>query len=142
MDDRQDIEDLVQRLAACLDEKRFEGMRSLFTADATARTPGGAVEGRDALIAQATRNHAPDRATQHLIGGVLVEQAGHTATVRANVLVTFADPADGRPQLVMGEVYRLSARRTGEGWRLTSVETAPTWRVEGSPAPVAAGRAR
>jgi uncharacterized protein (TIGR02246 family) len=135
-DDRRDIEDLVQRLAACLDDGRFDDMRSLFTADATARTPGGTAEGRDALVAQAARNHTPDKATQHLISGVLVELAEHTATARANALVTFAD-RDGRPQLTMGEVYRFSARRTDEGWRLTSVQTTPTWRTQGSTAPVA-----
>ena len=137
MDDRRMIEDLVQRLGACLDDGRFDDMRSLFTADATVRTPGGTAEGCDALIAQAARNHTPDKATQHLIGGVLIELAGHTAVVRANALVTFAGRADGRPELVMGEVYRFSARRTDDGWRLTSVETAPTWRMQGSPAPAA-----
>jgi 3-phenylpropionate/cinnamic acid dioxygenase small subunit len=133
-DDRQDIEDLVQRLAACLDDGRFDDMGSLFTADATARTPGGTAEGRAALVAQAARNHAPDKATQHLLSGLLVELTEHTAAVRANALVTFAGRADGRPELVMGEVYRFAARRTDEGWRLTSVETMPTWRTQGSPA--------
>ncbi|TQM42951.1 nuclear transport factor 2 family protein [Pseudonocardia cypriaca] len=135
-DDRRDVEDLVQRLAACLDDGRFDDMRSLFTADATASTPGGTAEGRDALVAQAARNHTPDKATQHLIAGVLVELAEHTATARANALVTFAD-RDGRPQLMMGEVYRFSARRTDEGWRLTSVQTVPTWRTQETTAPAA-----
>jgi 3-phenylpropionate/cinnamic acid dioxygenase small subunit len=135
-DDRQDVEDLVQRLAACLDEGRFDDMTSLFTADATVRTPGGAAEGRDALVAQAVRNHTPDIATQHLIGGALVELTEHTAAVRANALVTFADRTNGRPELMMGEVYRFTARRTDEGWRLTSVETVPTWRTQVSAAPV------
>jgi hypothetical protein len=137
MDDVRDIEDLVQRLAACLDDARFDDMRSLFTVDATARTPGGTAEGRDALVAQAARNHTPDKATQHLIGGVLIDLGEHTATVRANALVTFAGRADGRPELVMGEVYRFSARRTDHGWRLTSVHTAPIWRMPGSAAPAA-----
>jgi 3-phenylpropionate/cinnamic acid dioxygenase small subunit len=135
--DRQDIENLVQRLAACLDDGRFDDMKSLFTVDATARTPGGTAEGRDALIAQAARNHTPDTATQHLLGGLLIELAEDTASVRANALVTFADRADGRPELTMGEVYRFSASRTDEGWRLTRVETAPTWRTRGSAAPAA-----
>jgi SnoaL-like domain len=134
LDAKRDIEDLVQRLTACLDEGRFDDMGSLFTGDATARTPGGAAEGRDALIAQAARNHSPDKATQHLIGGVQIELAEHTATARANALVTFADRSDGRPALVMGEVYRFAARRTDEGWRLTRVETTPTWRMQASAA--------
>jgi hypothetical protein len=37
---------------------------------------------------------------------------------------------------MMGEVYRFTARRTDEGWRLTSVETVPTWRTQVSAAPV------
>ena len=127
--DRHDVEDLVQALAACLDEGRFADLRELFTADATARTPGGAVEGADALVAQAARNHTAERATQHLIGGLQIALDGDTATARANALVTFAS-LGGRPELVMGEVYRFGARRTADGWRLTRVETAPTWRVE------------
>jgi uncharacterized protein (TIGR02246 family) len=130
LSDRRDIEDLVQRLTACLDEGRFDDMRSLFTADATARTPGGTAEGRDALVAQAARNHTPDKTTQHLIGGVQIDLTEHSATVRANAIVTFADRSDGRPELVMGEVYRFAARATDEGWRLTRVETTPTWRVQ------------
>lgn len=126
--DRRDIEDLVQRLTSCLDEGRFDDMRRVFTADATARTPGGTAEGADALVAQAARNHTPDKATQHLMGGVQVDVAGDTATARANALVTFATAATGRPELMMGEVYRFSARRTAAGWRLTGVETSPTWR--------------
>ncbi len=135
-DDRWDVEDLVQRLTGCLDEGRFADMRSLFTADATARTPGGTAEGIDALVAQATRNHRPEKATQHLIGGMQIAFAEHTASVRANALVTFADRSGARPELMMGEVYRFSARRTAEGWRLTRVETTPTWRMQPSAAPV------
>jgi hypothetical protein len=127
--DRRDIEDLVQRLAACLDEGRLADLRGLFTSDATARTPGGTAEGADALVAQAARNHTPDRATQHLVAGVQVELDGDRAEARANALVTFAGPG-GTPQLVMGEVYRFAARRTADGWRFTRVETAPTWRVQ------------
>jgi 3-phenylpropionate/cinnamic acid dioxygenase small subunit len=134
--DRRDIEDLVQRLAACLDEGRFDDMRALFTQDATVRTPGGMAEGVDALVAQAAHNHSPDQATQHLIGGLLVDLGADSAVVRANALVTFAD-ADGRLILTMGEVYRFATRRTDEGWRLTRVETTPTWRVDGSSTPAA-----
>jgi ketosteroid isomerase-like protein len=134
--DRRDIEDLVQRLAAALDESRFDALRSLVTADATARTPGGTAQGADALVAQAARNHTPDRATQHLLGGVQVDLDGDRAEVRANALVVFAAPG-GPPELVMGEVYRFTARRTADGWRLTRVETTPAWRVQADAAPVA-----
>lgn len=138
--DRREIEDLVQRLAVCLDEGDFAGMRALFTPDATASTPGGTAEGVEAVVAQAARNHTPERPTQHLMSGVLVElaadAAADTAVARANALVSFAGP-DARPVLMMGEVYRFRARRTADGWRLASVATAPVWRSGELPAAVA-----
>jgi hypothetical protein len=88
--DRDEIETLVHRLGACLDEGRFDDLRTLFATDAVASTPGGVAQGIDALIAQASRNHAPDDGIQHLISGVLVDRDGDTASVRANLLVTFA----------------------------------------------------
>ena len=87
--DRDEIETLVHRLGACLDEGRFDDLRTLFTTDAVASTPGGVAQGIG-LIAQASRNHAPDDGIQHLISGVLVDHDGDTASVRANLLVTFA----------------------------------------------------
>jgi hypothetical protein len=136
--DRDEIATLVHRLGACLDEGRFDDLRSLFTPDAVASTPGGVAEGIDAMIAQASRNHSPDDGIQHLISGVLVDRAGDTATVRANLVVTFArrtpapaapaasGPAPGAPA-ALGEVYRFAARRTPAGWRLTRVATTPVW---------------
>ncbi|HET6771935.1 MAG TPA: nuclear transport factor 2 family protein [Acidimicrobiales bacterium] len=133
--DRNEIETLVHRLGACLDEGRFDDLRTLFTTDAVASTPGGVAQGIDALIAQASRNHVPDDGIQHLISGVLVERDGDTASVRANLLVTFARraPAPTGPEsapaapAALGEVYRFAARRTPAGWRLTRVATTPVW---------------
>lgn len=135
--DRDEIATLVHRLGACLDEGRVEDLRTLFTADAVASTPGGVADGIDALVAQASRNHSPDDGIQHLISGVLVDRDrdGDTATVRANLVVTFARraPAPAAPAsalvapAALGEVYRFAARRTPAGWRLTRVTTTPVW---------------
>ncbi|WP_219417792.1 nuclear transport factor 2 family protein [Pseudonocardia nigra] len=133
--DRCEIDQLVQRLAACLDDGRYEDLRGIFTADATARTPGGLAEGIDALVTQAARIHSTKSATQHLLGAALIDLGADTAAVRANALVTMVDRGpDRRPALQMGEVYRLGARRTPEGWRLTSVETVPLWAEGNVPA--------
>ncbi len=98
--DRAEIEDLVHRLGASLDERRFDDLRGILVEGATARTPGGLAEGRDAMVVQAERNHPVE---------------DRTAT---------------RPHMVLGEVYRLHARRTAAGWRLSSVETEPVWATE------------
>lgn len=129
---RDEITTLVHRLGACLDEARFDDMRAIFTADATAKTPGGVAEGIDALTAQASRNHAPEERIQHVITDVLVDLHGGRASVRANLVVTFAGIPDGDvpeagTRLRVGEVYRFTARRTPDGWRLASVETVMVW---------------
>ncbi|WP_159845850.1 nuclear transport factor 2 family protein [Nocardia sp. CY41] len=129
--DRRQITDLVDRLGRALDEGRFDDLRTIYTADATAKTPGGTAEGRAALIAQASRNHRADQRIQHVIGNVLIDPRGDAADVRANLIATFAPAAtDGtipQPQYTLGEVYRFDAVRTEEGWRLSRVETTPIW---------------
>jgi len=138
--ERDEIVRLVYRLGVCLDEGRFDDMRSLFVDDAVASTPGGVAEGIDALIAQAARNHSPEDRIQHLIGNVLVDLDGDRATVRANLVVSFAHPdADPDTLSALGEVYRFVARRSPSGWRLARVESHPVW-ISHAPL-VPAGRA-
>ncbi|WP_280474447.1 nuclear transport factor 2 family protein [Nocardia asiatica] len=135
--DRQRITDLVDRLGRALDEGRFDDLRAIYTPDATAKTPGGTAEGRDALIAQASRNHGGDKRIQHVIGNVLIDLRGDAADVRANLIATFAPASsDGsipQPQYTLGEIYRFDAVRTGEGWRLSRVRTTPIWSTGARP---------
>jgi len=140
--ERTEIMDLVSRLGACLDDGRFDDLRSLLVEDATARTPGGEASGRDAVVAQASRNHRPDQPIQHVTTNLLIDLDGDRATVRANLVVHFAEPPDdGRPALAppirftLGEVYRFDVVRAPAGWRLERIETTPVW-MSGAPAPV------
>jgi hypothetical protein len=140
--DHYEISDLVSRLGLVLDEGRFDEMRSLLVEDATARTPGGTAEGRDAMIAQASRNHRPDQPIQHLITNLLVDLDGDRADARANLVVHFGPPdgatagpvapGPGAPlappvEFTLGEVYRFELVRTPEGWRFSRIETSPVW---------------
>ncbi|WP_051022325.1 nuclear transport factor 2 family protein [Nocardia pneumoniae] len=129
--DRQQITALVDRLGRALDEGRFDDLRAIYTPDATAKTPGGTADGRDALIAQASRNHTADKRIQHVISNVLVDLRGDAADVRANLIATFAlattDGTIPQPRYTLGEIYRFDAVRTAEGWRLSRVETTPVW---------------
>lgn len=144
--DRIEIGDLVNRLGAALDEGRFDILRSLLAEDVTVRTPGGTAEGRDAVVAQASRNHQPEQAIQHIITNLLVDLAddGDHAQVRANLVVSFGPPAgttdaSGPPalpappvELTMGEIYGFGLTRTPEGWRFSRIETTPVW-IWGTP---------
>ena len=132
--DRNDITHLVYRLGAVLDDRRFDEMRALLVEAATVRTPGGAAEGRDAVIDQARRNHQPDEPTQHVITNPIIELDGDRAKVRANLVVNFAAPARPDESLpapprkyTLGEIYNFDVVRTPEGWRFSSVETKPVW---------------
>lgn len=151
--DRNEITDLVSRLGAALDEGRFEDMRSLLVEEVTARTPGGAKEGRDAVVAMASKNHRPEWGHEHVITNVLIDLDGDRATVRANLVVHSAsenpadpdsapDPSSTVPPLtapevtfMLGEVYRFDVVRTGQGWRFARVEATPTWRWGTRPQP-------
>jgi hypothetical protein len=126
--DRLSSEEDVSRLGRCLDERDFEGLRELFTADATVTTPGGTATGHDALVAQARSRHSRDDGIQHVITNVMLDGDGDEVAVRANLLVSFAatGPADAAPFL-LGEVYRFGFRRTGVGWRITTLSSTPVW---------------
>jgi len=134
LDDRTEITDLVYRLGICLDEGRFDDLRELVVEDATVRTPGGRSEGREALIAQARRNHPADQGSQHVVTNVLVDLDGDRAKVRANLVVHITTPDDAPtdapappPRGTIGEVYRFELTRTPEGWRFSRIETVPLW---------------
>lgn len=126
--DRARIVDLVTELGRCLDERDFESLRALFTADADVTTPGGTATGHDALVEQARRRHSDDDGIQHVITNPIVELDGDRAAVRANLLVSFArtGPSDPAPFL-LGEVYRFELRRTADGWRFTRLSSTPVW---------------
>jgi SnoaL-like domain len=134
IDDRGEITDLVYRLGVVLDEGRFDDMGRLLMEDATVRTPGGEATGREALVAQARRNHADDQQFQHVITNVLIDVAGDRATARANLTVHIALPAEtpaGAPapslRATLGEVYSFDLARTADGWRFARIEASPRW---------------
>jgi SnoaL-like domain len=144
--DRAEIADLVHRLGVCLDEADFDGLRAVLVDDATLRSPGGSVQGIDAIVAQAARIHPPQDGILHSITNVLIDLIGNTATARANLIVSFATPADtdepGQPPMVrsiQGQVYQFAFVRLDGGWRFSSIETSLVWK-SGDPVTVAARR--
>jgi hypothetical protein len=149
--DRAELTDLVSRLALCLDEHRFEELASLFTEDAAILTPGGPAAGRQAVVAQARRNHDEFDRLQHNVNGVLVEfegghagegneegddaadtgRAGDRAAIRANLVGVFAKSAEPLPTRVLGGRYRFQAVRTPGGWQFAQMRIEAVWRTDG-----------
>jgi hypothetical protein len=127
--DRAALTDLVSRLGLWLDGRAGGDPEDLFTSGVTATTPGGTVSGRDAIVAQAQKNH--DMPTHHLIGNVLATVDGDSATITANITGHFVRAEGTVPgPTELGGRYALGAARTAAGWRLTSVMVEPVWRVE------------
>ncbi|MEU6998775.1 nuclear transport factor 2 family protein [Nonomuraea sp. NPDC046570] len=145
-DDRGDITQLIYRLYACMDEGRLDDLRSVFSDEATARTPGGVAEGRDAVIAQASRNHSAEERIQHFVHNVLIDVDGDYAGVRADVIVTFSDEAapEGRlapePRFTLSTRFRYEVTRSPQGWRLSRLDATPVWASDKQPQTVPAGR--
>lgn len=130
--DQQQLAALIQRLFAALDDARFTDLTGLLADTATVRTPGGETAGRDAVIAQASRNHRPEWRIQHLVHNPLIEIDGDRARIRADLVAVFvtagaADRLAPQPTFELGERYRFEAVRRPEGWRLTRIESTPVW---------------
>ncbi|MEV0620384.1 nuclear transport factor 2 family protein [Nonomuraea sp. NPDC050404] len=136
-DDRADLAELIYRLYACMDEGRFDGLRTVFADEISVRTPGGLASGRETVIAQASRNHSTGERVQHFVHNPLVEVHGDHADVRADVIVTFSDadaPEDRlapAPRRTLSERFRYEAIRSSEGWRLSRVDATPVWETIG-----------
>ncbi len=131
--DRSEIHALIDRLATALEEGRFDAFDTIYTADVKAKSPGGEAQGRDAVIALASRNHSDEQRSPHYMSNVQIDLAGDRAAVRANAIFAIGPTSavEGRlapePLFTAGGGYRFDAVRTSEGWRFSRVETAPLW---------------
>ncbi|MFC5503591.1 nuclear transport factor 2 family protein [Lysinimonas soli] len=130
----QHLERLVPRIYAMIDDHLFDELRDFYSAEIVGETPGGALRGRDELVAQLRRNHESVPALQHLVTGVLVDQRRDDAELRANLVAIFAAD-DGAVSFELGSVWRGTARRDSDGWRITRFAISPVWRRGTRPRP-------
>lgn len=132
--DCDEIEQLISRLAAALDERRIEQFEQIFAADVQASFPFGSVDGIEQMGAIARRNLAPYEKTQHVITNVLVQLDGDRADVRAHLIAVHVPvAAEPSTHFDVGATYRFAVRRTDDGWRLARLELTPVW-TSGVPA--------
>ncbi|WP_053227282.1 nuclear transport factor 2 family protein [Solirubrobacter soli] len=117
--DRNEITDVLAGLGRWLDDKRWDHADEVLTADVRATTPGGTAEGREAVVAQARRNH--DEVTQHLFSNVVVDLDGDRADVSAESLIALG------PERRVGSRYALAFVRTAAGWRIDALTVTPVW---------------
>lgn len=114
------------RIFAALDDHRFDDLPDLYTESVQARTVMGDLTGRDSVVATARQFHEPFAVLQHLVTGVIIDEDGDEATVRANVISIFGNDAH---ELAFegGSVWRGKLHRNADRWRVAEFSLEPVW---------------
>jgi len=147
--DRMDVQDLVDRYLAGLDEARFDDAwaRSIFTEDGRFEVPMGGHRGAAGMAGFTAAMMRKWRRTHHLAAGHLVELDGDRARVRGNLIATHLHPgrqaSPGEPAgpdelFQVGDRFEGEAVRTDAGWRFERLAFELVW-SRGTP-PGRAGR--
>ncbi|GAA2140648.1 hypothetical protein GCM10009802_50940 [Streptomyces synnematoformans] len=127
---------LLDRYLIGLDTEKLDDAwaRGIFTEDAAVVFPMNAHQGIEGLAEWHRASLAAFARTQHLNSPAVVECAGDTATLRANLVSTHVHHSDAaRSDLfTVGTSVTGSALRTADGWRLTALTFAVIW-MDGEP---------
>lgn len=124
--DREAIRDLVHDFAVRIDDKDQAGYAANFAEDGVLELPFGSFRGRQRIAAMS--GPPPHVSTHHLIGEIVIDLAGDTATTRTYLLATHRfDPADKSDKAHAGGWYTHEVVRTPEGWRFTRVRLDEAW---------------
>ena len=126
--DRLEISELIATYGQIADQKRFEDSRSCCTEDVLADFGFGRAHGVDTLIGYGRQALGVFERTQHFISNVLIDLAGDSATVTANVLAVHIPQADDpKTHFDLGGLYQFSTVRTTAGWRISRVRFDAVW---------------
>lgn len=117
--DERDIIATTIRYAYALDDRRFEDLRTVFTAEATADLRSPLLEGVDAIIARIRQAIERFEITQHITSTHQVLLDGDQATCRCYLQSQHvrSDEAGTHHLLIAGR-YDDRFVRTAEGWRI------------------------
>jgi ketosteroid isomerase-like protein len=136
--DKAEILDVIYRYFAAVDDKQItrEVVASTYTADGAVIRPNGAgLVGHDAIFNGQSTSFARFRGTHHTISNPLVDLAGDTARVRANITAMHlwapneGDPFALEPYFLAGGVLTGQAVRTPGGWRVKELMNRIVWRT-------------
>ena len=132
--DEHEITRLCYRYGTTLDDRDWPGLRTCFTDDAVTEYEGlGQFEGYPAIEAVCQTALGPLDRSQRLIGNVLAEVGGGTATAQCyfHAQHVKAGTEGGELHVIAGRyVDRLV--RTPDGWRLAR-RRLETWWTDGNP---------
>lgn len=130
MSDRFEIQDLCYKYAHCVDQKDFEGLRSVFTEDAHIDYSvfGGSVGNVDETIAFLKEALPLFPNTQHLNANIQITVNGDEATGRV-MCFNPQEMAMGEENHVfmLGLWYVDKYRRTEDGWKMCERVEEKSW---------------
>ena len=118
--DEREIYRNIVRIARAMDERNWSEIEGLLAPDATGEFGNGRLTSAAEIVAM-LRSFLDDCGpTQHLIGNVLIDVSGDTATSRAYVadMHLGTGELEGRYFRTLGD-YHDAWARTADGWRLT-----------------------
>lgn len=117
--DTQAIVELTRAYGRALDRGRYEQLRDLFTADATAGLGGAGQFGIDQIIDRTSSALSVFDRCEHHLGDPRIDLVGDTATSRCSVRALHMRPAGETPAVytVVG-TYEDRLVRTDAGWRI------------------------
>ncbi|MCW2613535.1 MAG: hypothetical protein JWN08_529 [Frankiales bacterium] len=119
--DRLDIAEVLARYCDALDQRRWDLLQTVFTADASADYGSvGLPTGVEEIATAIRRTIADLDATQHLVGNIQVQVQGDTATAQCYLIsqhVRAGQP--GGEEYLLGGRYVDELVRTPDGWRIT-----------------------
>ncbi|MEU9310345.1 nuclear transport factor 2 family protein [Streptomyces sp. NPDC048256] len=149
--DRMDVQDLVDRYLAGLDEAEFDDAwaRSLFAEDGRFQFAMGGHDGVVGMAEYTAAMMGKWRRTHHVAAGHLVEIDGDRARVRGNLIATHLHPGELTPQrpsgqagaqvppgvpepFQVGDRFEGEAVRTDAGWRFARLAFEVVW-TRGTP---------
>lgn len=128
--DRIEITDLFTRFARLLDERRWEDVDTVFTADVAVHSPrGGELRGIDKVVGFMRQGGVEGEHTQHTTTDLLLDIDGDQAAASANSLVYYY--RDGQaPHFTGGLRLASTVVRTPAGWRIREQRITPAWTRE------------
>jgi hypothetical protein len=117
---------VVPHVFAAIDDRRFDDLYDLYTADVRATTAVGQISGREQLVSTLRAIHDPIPVLQHLVSGVIADEDGEDAVIRANVVAFFGDEQH-QPTLEGSSIWRGRLHRANNQWRIADVDIEMVW---------------
>ncbi|MFC5744412.1 nuclear transport factor 2 family protein [Actinomadura rugatobispora] len=138
--DRSEIEQAINRHFLSPDDRRADDawFDSVYTEDFVLIVPTGTYTGREGMREALRTSAVVFERSHHLVSNHVIEIDADGAAIRSKIIATHLQRADDQGDAFTGGAdYTFTARRTGNGWRLSRAEYIAVWTRGTPPTPPA-----